>query len=108
MIYAGCALVFVGLLGSAYLFKNSFLQSNLPPVVAQVQKLDLPPGAIFIPAGDGICRMHALDNTTGHIMDYGIVKCSNASNNNSEVWRRATSKDRFIEIGKSFRHEDSN
>jgi hypothetical protein len=49
--------------------------------------------------------MRALDNATGQIMDYGTVKCENASKENLEDWRRATSQDRFVEIGKSFRHE---
>jgi hypothetical protein len=49
--------------------------------------------------------MHALDNTTGQIMDYGVVKCSHASEQNLAAWMRATNKDKFVEIGKSFRHE---
>jgi hypothetical protein len=107
-IYAACAIVVAVLAGSAYLFRNSLLPTTSPPpVVAQVAKVELPPGAIFIPAGDGICRMRALDNASGRVMDYGIVNCSPASKENLEDWRRATSQDRFIEIGKSFRHEGS-
>ena len=68
-------------------------------------KVDLPVGLIFIPAGGGVCRMHALDNTTGQIMDYGVVKCSDASEHNLNAWMRAMSKDKFVEIPKSFRHE---
>jgi hypothetical protein len=49
--------------------------------------------------------MHALDNTTGQIMDYGVVKCSHVSEQNLNAWMRATNKDKFVEIGKSFRHE---
>lgn len=50
--------------------------------------------------------MHdALDNATGQIMDYGVVKCSNASEQNLNARMRAMSKDRFVEIPKSFRHE---
>lgn len=69
------------------------------------QELKMPEGAILIPAGDGLCRMHALDNATGQIMNYGVVNCSQASEQTLETWRRAMSKDRFVEIGKSFRHE---
>jgi hypothetical protein len=65
----------------------------------------LPPGAILIPVLDGVCWMHALDNTTGQIMDYGVVKCSHVSEQNLNAWMRATNKDKFVEIGKSFRHE---
>jgi hypothetical protein len=60
---------------------------------------------ILLPAGDGICRMHALDNATGQIMDYGVVECSNASEQNLHSWMGAMSKDKFVEIPKSFRHE---
>ncbi len=49
--------------------------------------------------------MHALSNATGQIMDYGTVRCEKASKDNHEQWLRATSQDRFVEIGKSFRHE---
>jgi len=67
---------------------------------------DLPPGAIFVPAGEGTCRMRALDNTAGQISDYGIVKCADASEKHLQTWMRTTSQDGYIEIGKSFRHED--
>jgi hypothetical protein len=49
--------------------------------------------------------MHALDNATGQIMDYGVVECSNASEQNLHSWMGAMSKDKFVEIPKSFRHE---
>jgi hypothetical protein len=105
-VYGACAIVVGVLAGSAYLFRSSLLPTTSPPpVVAQAPKSDLPPGAILIPAGDGVCRMHALDNTTGQIMDYGVVKCSHASEQNLAAWMRATNKDKFVEIGKSFRHE---
>jgi hypothetical protein len=105
-VYGSCAIVVAVLAGSAYLFRSSLLPTpSPPPVIAQVSTLSLPPGAILIPAGDGVCRMHALDNTTGQIMDYGVVKCAHASEQNLEVWKRATNKDKFVEIGKSFRHE---
>jgi hypothetical protein len=90
----------------AYLkFSSPSAQQVVAQQVPQQMKIDLPNGTILIPAGDGICRMHALDNATGQITDYGVVKCSNASKENLEAWMRATSKDRFVEIGKSFRHE---
>jgi hypothetical protein len=105
-VYGACAIVVVGVAGSAYLFRSSLLPTtNPPPVVAEVAKSNLPPGAILIPAGDGVCRMRALDNTTGRIMDYGVVKCSPASEQNLDAWKRATNQDKFVEIGKSFRHE---
>jgi hypothetical protein len=105
-VYAACAIVVAGLAGSAYFFRSSFLPTaNPPPVVAPVAKVELPAGAILIPVGDGICRMNALDNATGKIMDYGVVKCSNASEQNLDAWKQATRKDKFVEIPKSFRHE---
>jgi hypothetical protein len=107
-VYAGCGIAVAVLAGSAYFFRSSLLPAkDPPPVVAQAAKVDLPPGAILIPAGDGICLMRALDNATGQIADYGVVKCSNASAQNLDAWKRATSKDKFVEIGKSFRHEGS-
>jgi hypothetical protein len=105
-IYPACAVVVAVLAGSAYFFRGALLPAaSQPPVVAQVPHLDMPPGVIFIPAGGGICRMRALNNATGQIEDYGVVNCSKASDQNLDVWRRATSQDRFVEIGKSFRHE---
>jgi hypothetical protein len=105
-VYAACAIVVVAALaGSAYFFRSSFLPTANPPPVAPVAKVELPAGTILIPVGDGICRMNALDNATGKIMDYGVVKCSNASEHNLDAWMRATNKDKFVEIPKSFRHE---
>jgi len=105
-VYAACGIVVAGLAGSGYLFRSSLLPTaNPPPVVAQAPRVDLPAGVILIPAGDGICRMHALDNATGQIMDYGVVECSNASEQNLHSWMGAMSKDKFVEIPKSFRHE---
>ena len=105
-VYAACAIVVAVLAGSAYLFRSALLPTaNRPPGVAQVAKVDLPAGVILIPAGDGICRMHALDNATGQIMDYGVVECSNASEQNLNSWMGAMRKDKFVEIPKSFRHE---
>jgi hypothetical protein len=104
LVYAASAVVLAALAGSAYFFRNSLL-SNSSPITPQVAKLNLPTGAIFIPAGDGICRMHALDNKTGQVMDYGVVKCSDASTDNLDRWSRAMNQDKFIEIGKSFRHD---
>jgi hypothetical protein len=49
--------------------------------------------------------MNALDNATGKIMDYGVVKCSNAAEQNLDSWKQATRKDKFVEIPKSFRHD---
>jgi hypothetical protein len=46
-----------------------------------------------------------LDNATGKIMDHGVVKCSNAAEQNLDAWKQATRKDKFVEIPKSFRHE---
>ena len=67
-VYAACGIVVASLAGSGYLFRSSLLlTANPPPVVAQGAKVDLPAGVILIPAGDGICRMHALDNATGQI-----------------------------------------
>jgi hypothetical protein len=105
-VYVTGAIAVVVLAGSAYLFRSSLLPTTNPlPVVAQVAKVDLPVGMIFIPAGGGVCRMYALDNATGQIMDYGVVKCSDASEHNLNAWMRAMSKDKFVEIPKSFRHE---
>jgi hypothetical protein len=105
-VYAACAIVVAVLAWSAYLYRSALLPTtNLPPGVAQVAKVDLPAGVILIPAGDGICRMHALDNATGQIMDYGVVECSNASEQNLNSWMGAMRKDKFVEIPKSFRHE---
>ena len=105
-VYAAYAIVVAAPAGSACFFRSSFLPTaSSPPVDASVEKVELPAGVILIPVGDGICRMNARDNTTGKIMYYGVVKCSNASEHNLDAWMRATSKDKFVEIGKSFRHE---
>jgi hypothetical protein len=106
--YYAAAGTIVAVLGGVAYFSGVLPKSSpppAPPVIPQQTKINLPIGAILIPAGNGICRMHALDNATGQIMDYGVVKCSNASAQNLDAWMRATSKDKFVEIGKSFRHE---
>jgi hypothetical protein len=104
--YAACGIGVAILAGSAYFFRSLFLPTaNTPPVVAQMAKVELPSGKILIPVGNGICRMNALDNATGKIMDYGVVRCSNASEKNLDAWLQAMRKDKFVEIGKSFRHE---
>jgi hypothetical protein len=99
----------VALAGGLAYFEFSSPSPSAPQVVAQQapqqMKPDLPNGAILIPVGGGVCKMRALDNTTGQIVDFGIVNCSNASDHNMDAWRRAMSKDRFVEVGKSFRHE---
>ena len=99
----------LALAGGLVYFEFSSSSSNAPQVVAQQapqqMKPDLPTGAILIPVGGGVCKMRALDNATGQIADFGIVNCSNASDHNMDAWRRAMSKDRFVEVGKSFRHE---
>jgi hypothetical protein len=106
--YYAVAGTIVAVLGSVAYFTGMLPTSSpplAPPTLPQETKIDLPISAILIPAGEGICRMHALDNATGQIMDYGVVKCSNASAQNLDAWNRATNKDKFVEIGKSFRHE---
>jgi hypothetical protein len=100
------AIGLVAIAGCGYLFKDSLLPRKDPqPVAVQATQAEFPAGAILIPIGDGICRMNALDNATGKILDYGVVQCSNASEKNSKAWMEATRKDKYIEIGKSFRHE---
>lgn len=107
VVYAASATVVVAaLVGSAYFFRRLLLTTP-PTALAVVPKVNIPTAAIIIPDGDGICRIHALDNATGQISDDGVVNCSNASNQNTETWLRAMGKDKYIEIGKSFRHEGS-
>jgi hypothetical protein len=106
ILYAACTIV-VAAGGLAYVFRSSLLPhpNPPPPIVAQPTKDELPAGAILIPDADGTCHLHMLDNATGVINDYGPADCSNASNQNAAVWRRAMSKDTGIEVSKSFRHE---
>jgi hypothetical protein len=105
-VYAASAIVVAALAGSAYFFRSSLLSApSRPPAVAEVTKVDRPSGAILMPMGDDRCLMRALDNATGRIEDYGVVNCSKASSQNWDAWRRAMSQDKFVEIGKSFRHE---
>jgi hypothetical protein len=98
----------VAVLGGVAYFTGVLPKSSpppAPPVIPQQTKINLPNGAILIPGANGICHLHALDNSTGAILDYGVVDCSNAADNNSTAWRRATNSDVGTEVSKSFRHE---
>jgi hypothetical protein len=103
---AVCAIVAV--VGGVAYFGGVFPQSSpppTPPVFPQQTKVNLPVAPILITDANGICHMRALDNSTGAIMDYGVVDCSNAANKNSAAWNRAMSADVGTEVSKSFRHE---
>jgi hypothetical protein len=98
----------VAALGGLIYFRGVLPRSSpapAPPVIPQQTKINLPDGAILIPGGNGVCRLHALDNATGTIMDYGVVDCSNAADENLAAWRRAMNKEVGTEVSKSFRHE---
>jgi hypothetical protein len=98
----------VAVLGGLAYFRGVLPRSSpppTPPVIPQQAKINLPIGAILIPDASGKCRLHALDNATGKINDYGVVDCSNAADENSTAWKRATNSDVGAEVSKSFRHE---
>ncbi len=65
----------------------------------------IPEGFILIPYENGICRLNAIDNATGHIVDGGLVNCSDASDRNSAAWKSLADQLKATEIRKSFRHE---
>ncbi len=105
--YAAVSAIVAVLAGLAY-FTGALPKSGPPPeppVIAHQAKIDVPNGAILIPGADGICHLHALDNSTGAISDYGVVDCSKAVDKNSTAWKRATNQDVGTEVSKSFRRE---
>jgi len=103
--YAAIVLI-VGAVGGLAYFRLSPPRSNpLPVAVQPPQQQKLPEGAILIPDARGVCHLHALDNATGQIDDYGVVDCSSAADQNLSAWRRAMNKDVGTEVSKSFRHE---
>jgi hypothetical protein len=99
---AACALAVVGAL--AY-FRSDLPFLNLSSVDPHATKHDLPSGSILIPYDDGLCYLHAIDNATGHIRDYGLVNCLDASDQNSAAWKSMVDQLKATEIRKSFRHQ---
>ena len=67
----------------------------------------VPYASILIPynLNKGLCRLHALDNTTGRIEDDGLVDCKDASAQNSVAWKSLVDQERASEIRRSFRHQ---
>ncbi len=65
----------------------------------------IPNGFILIPYENGVCRLNAIDNATGHIVDGGLVNCADASDRNSAAWKSLADQLKATEIRKSFRHE---
>jgi hypothetical protein len=100
---AACVTVSV-VCGLVYFHKDlPFL--NLSSASPHPTTHEIPNGSILIPYDNGLCRLHALDNTTGRIRDGGVVNCVQATDQNTAVWKSLSDQARATEIRKSFRHE---
>ena len=100
---AACAMAVV-VWGIVY-FRNDLPILSLASVGSRPTQHSVPRGSILIPYSNGVCRLHAIDNATGHIQDGGLVDCSDASNQNTVAWKSLVDAQKATEIRKSFRHE---
>jgi hypothetical protein len=100
---AACTMLAVAS-GLAY-FRNDLPLLILASGGSDGAQRDIPSGSILIPYDNGMCRLHALDNATGHIEDNGIVDCLDAADQNSAAWKSLTDQQRANQIRRSFRHE---
>ncbi len=86
-------------------FRNDLPTLNLAAAGSRPTEHIVPAGSILIPYGNGACRLHAIDNATGHIQDDGLVDCADASDQNTVAWKSLVDAQKATQIRKSFRHE---
>ena len=102
-----CAAVGVALAvvcGLVY-FRNDLPTLRAPSIDAVWTERNIPSGSILIPDDNGLCRLHAIDSSTGQIRDDGLVDCANASDQNAAAWKSLVNEQKATQIRRSFRHD---
>lgn len=99
------AVVMVSVLCGLAYFRKDFPILSLSSVTPHSSERDIPRGSILIPSDNGLCRLHAIDNATGHIQDDGLVNCLDAADQDTAVWKSLVDRQKATEIRRSFRHE---
>jgi hypothetical protein len=102
-VATACAMVAV-LCGIVY-FRSALPTLSLSSAGSHETVHNVPTGSILSPYGNGVCRLHAIDNATGQIQDDGLVDCTDAADQNTVAWKSLVDAQKATEIRKSFRHE---
>lgn len=82
-------------------FRSEILNISLSDYGQQTETL-LSGSILSLPNSRNMCRQHLIDNATGQIRDNGLVNCTTATSENSEVWGHRMMAQRTTAIRESF------